>query len=74
MQSLVSKASEEVKELRQSIDLLKSEVERMEVKYISTSIEVVLYILSHFFSYLSILSRFLVISRVKNVSLVKSSQ
>ncbi|KEH22363.1 hypothetical protein MTR_7g445370 [Medicago truncatula] len=29
-ESLVSKASEEVKELRQSIDLLKSEVERME--------------------------------------------
>jgi len=57
MQSLVSKASDEVKELRQSIDLLKSEVERMEVKYILISIEVVLYILSRFF---------FVISRIKN--------
>lgn len=44
MQSLVSKANAEVKELRQSIDLLKAEVERMEVKYISSFILVVLYI------------------------------
>lgn len=43
MQSLVSKATAEVKELRQSIDLLKAEVERMEVKYISAFSEVDLY-------------------------------